>query len=207
MGRSLCSSLLKSLLSAVLKKHTSYRTIVLKIPDNCALSQWPHIFRFMPIKTSSWEEGRGLLWPLKDLGPKIDGEPSCGSCLRTYLNVPAELHQLRGGCGVGSTPGSGQGARSYGGGCVSGWEEGAAEWTPMDQGRQATAWERGGMEAPSSGPQSWYKRLVRSVLSALSKLASTSTCLGLRVLGTCTLWSVPFPWPQRNREAAGKLFP
>ena len=27
------------------------------------------------------------------------------------------------------------------------------------------------------------------------------------VLDTCTLWDVPFPWSQRNREAAGKLFP
>lgn len=105
MGRSLCSLLLKSLLSAVLKKHTSYRTVVLKIPDNCTLSQWllggPTYFALCLLKHRHGKEAVVFSRPWKDLGPKIDGEHSCGSCLRTYLNVPAELHQLRGGCGVG----------------------------------------------------------------------------------------------------------
>lgn len=54
---------------------------------------------------------------------------------------------------------------------------------------------RGGMEAPILGLSLGTSGWSGQGLSALSKLASTSTCLGLRVLGTCTLWSVPFPWP------------
>lgn len=50
-----------------------------------------------------------------------------------------------------STPGWGQGTRSCGGGCVSGWEEGAAGWTPMDQGHQATAWRGEGWRPPILG--------------------------------------------------------
>lgn len=84
--------------------------------------------------------------------------------------MPEDLHQLRGGRGVGSTPGWGQGAGFCGGSCVSRWEEGAAGRTPVGGGCQAAAWERGGVEAPYSGPQSWYKWLVRSGLGGLSKL-------------------------------------
>lgn len=88
-----------------------------------------------------------------------------------------------------------------------GGRRGLQGWTPVGGGCQAAAWERGGMEAPYSGAQSWYKWLVRSGLSGLSKLTCVSTCLGLRVLDTCTLWNVPFPWSQRNSGAAGKQFP
>lgn len=70
---------------------------------------------------------------------------------------------------------------------VSGWRRGCGMDTSMDRDTRLLPGREGeGWRPPILG-LSLGKRLVRPGLSALSKLASTSTCLGLRVLGTCTL--------------------
>lgn len=89
---------------------------------------------------------------------------------------------------------------------MSGWEEGAAGWTPMDGDTRLLPGRGEGWR-----PLFWASVLVQAAgqvrgCDAFSKLASTSTCLGLRVLEH--LHSMRhFPGP-RGIEAAGEaVFP